>query len=48
MNKTLFTKEDIEKLKKNKNVAKVSEKAITYTFKFKRLFINEYIVRKLR
>lgn len=47
MSKILFTQEDIEKLKKNKNVSKVSEKAITYTFEFKRLFIDEYISGKL-
>lgn len=47
MSKILFTEEDIEKLKKNKNVSKVSEKAITYTFEFKRIFIDEYITGKL-
>ena len=47
MSKILFTEEDIKKLKKNKNVAKASEKSITYTFEFKRLFIYEYIAGKL-
>lgn len=47
MSKILLTEEDIEKLKKNKNVARASEKSITYTFEFKRLFIDEYIAGKL-
>lgn len=47
MSKILFTEEDIEDLKKNKNVARVSEKSITYTFEFKMLFIDEYIAGKL-
>ncbi|MBS6502173.1 MAG: hypothetical protein KH415_11185 [Clostridium sp.] len=47
MSKILFTEEDIEILKKNKNVARVSGKSITYTFEFERLFIDEYIARKL-
>ena len=47
MSKHLFTEKDIEILKNNKNVANVSTKAITYTFEFKRLFIDEYIKGKL-
>lgn len=47
MSKILFTEEDIEKLNKNKNVARASKKSITYTFEFKRLFIDEYIAGKL-
>lgn len=47
MSKILFTENDIEKLKMNKNVARVSNKSITYTFEFKRLFIDEYIAGKL-
>ena len=47
MSKILFTEKDIEKLKKNKNVARASKKSITYTFEFKRLFIDEYIAGKL-
>lgn len=47
MSKSLFIEEDIEKLKKNKNVARASEKFITYTFEFKRLFMDEYIAGKL-
>ncbi|HEY8891509.1 MAG TPA: HTH domain-containing protein [Clostridium sp.] len=35
------------KLQKNKNVLNVSEKAITYTDEFKRLFIDEYMSGKL-
>lgn len=47
MSKILFTEEDIENLKKNKNVARISKKSITYIFEFKRLFIDEYISGKL-
>lgn len=41
MSKKLFSNEDIEILSKNKYVKKVSEKGITYTDEFKRLFIAE-------
>lgn len=41
MSKKLFAKEDIQILSKNKYVKKVSEKGITYTDEFKRLFIAE-------
>lgn len=47
MSKILFTKEDIKKLKNNKNVLNVSEYAITYNYEFKILFIDEYIAGKL-
>jgi putative transposase len=47
MSKVVFNKEDITKLKNNKNVLKVSERAITYKYEFKILFINEYIAGKL-
>lgn len=46
MGRFLLTREDIEKLEKNKYVAKASETTITYTFEFKRLFIDEYIAGK--
>jgi putative transposase len=43
MSKNTFTPGEIKKLKKNPNVAKVSELAITYTDDFKRFFIEEYL-----
>lgn len=47
MSKIVFTKEDIRKLENNKNVLRVSERSITYTYEFKILFIEEYIGGKL-
>ncbi len=41
MSKKLFSHKDIEVLSKNKYVKNVSEKGITYTDEFKRLFITE-------
>ena len=41
MSKKLFSNYEIEILSKNKYVKKVSEKGITYTDEFKRLFIAE-------
>lgn len=41
MSKLLFSNKDIDILSKNKYVKKVSEKGITYTDEFKRLFIAE-------
>ena len=46
MSKKIFTKEEIEILSKNKFVKKVSEKGITYTDEFKRLFISENVKGK--
>ena len=43
MSKITFNKEAIEALKKNQYVFKVSEKSITYSDVFKRLFIEEYL-----
>jgi len=43
MSKILFTKEDIINLEKNNNIFRVSERSITYTDAFKRLFIEEYM-----
>jgi putative transposase len=43
MSKNTFTPAEIKKLKKNPNVAKVSELAITYTDEFKRTLIEEYL-----
>jgi transposase InsO family protein len=46
MSKITFDKETIEVLKKNPSVVKVSEKSITYSDDFKRLFIDEYLKGK--
>ena len=42
MSKIRFSKNEINKLSKNKYVLKVSDKAITYTNEFKIHFIAEY------
>ena len=47
MSKIVFTKEDIKKLENNKNVLRVSQHSITYSYEFKILFIDEYIAGKL-
>ncbi|MBC2459874.1 IS3 family transposase [Clostridium beijerinckii] len=47
MSKILFSKENIIKLEKNNNILRVSERSITYTNEFKRLFIEEYMAGKL-
>ena len=47
MSKITFNKEAIEALKKNQYVFKVSEKSITYSDVFKRLFIEEYLRERL-
>lgn len=47
MGKNYFTPEQVEQLKKNKYVKRVSEKAITYTEEFKEIFIKEYNTGKL-
>ena len=47
MSKILFTKENIKKLENNKNVLRVGELSITYTYEFKILFIDEYTAGKL-
>lgn len=41
MSNKIFTKEEVKILSKNKYVKTVSEKAITYTDEFKRIFIAE-------
>lgn len=41
MSKKIFTEEEIALLSKNKYVKKVSDKWITYTDEFKRIFIVE-------
>lgn len=42
MSSKLFTKEEIEVLANNKYIKSVSERSITYTNKFRRIFISEY------
>ena len=46
MSKITFDKATIELLKKNPYIAKISEKSITYSDEFKRLFIEEYLKGK--
>lgn len=46
MSKKLFSKTEQDHLSKNKYVTKVSDKSITYSDEFKRLFIDQYIEGK--
>ncbi|MCZ6944251.1 IS3 family transposase, partial [Bacillus mycoides] len=41
MTKKLFTEKEIQTLSKNPHVKSVSQKGITYTDEFKRIFIEE-------
>ena len=43
MSKKQFSPEEVEDLRNNPNVQRVSEKSITYTDAFKRAFIEEYL-----
>ena len=47
MGKNYLTAEQVEQLRQNKYVKKVSEKAITYTEEFKEVFLLEYNSGKL-
>jgi len=47
MSKKIFSDREVSRLAKNKNILKISNKSITYTFEFKRKFINEYKLGKL-
>lgn len=47
MSKIIFTKQEIETLQNNTNVARVSERAITYTDAFKHTFLDAYLAGKL-
>ena len=47
MSKKLFTEKEIQILSKNPYVKSVSEKGITYTDEFKRIFIEENEKRKI-
>ncbi|MEN1986297.1 IS3 family transposase [Paenibacillus hubeiensis] len=46
MSKKLFSKTEQDQLSTNKYVTKVSDKSITYSDEFKRLFINQYLEGK--
>lgn len=46
MSKIIFTLENIKILQNNPNVLKVSEKTITYSDEFKRVFIEDYLKGK--
>jgi transposase-like protein len=47
MSKKLFSDSEVKLLSKNKYVTKVSNKAITYSFEFKKRFVEEYNNGKL-
>lgn len=47
MSKKLFSDTEMKTLSKNKYVTKVSSKAITYSFEFKKRFVEEYKKGKL-
>ncbi|NFO97274.1 IS3 family transposase, partial [Clostridium botulinum] len=44
MSKITFSRETIEKLNRNPYVKRVSEKSITYSDEFKRMFIEKYLI----
>jgi transposase-like protein len=47
MSKKLFANTEVKLLSKNKYVVKVSNKSITYSFEFKKKFIEEYKLGKI-
>lgn len=47
MSKKIFSESEVRSLEKNKYVKRVSNKAITYSFEFKKKFIEEYKQGKL-
>jgi hypothetical protein len=47
MSKKLFSDKEVSKLAKNKNILKISNKSIAYSFEFKKKFIEEYNLGKL-
>lgn len=47
MSKKIFSDSEVRSLSKNKCVTKVSNKSITYSFEFKKRFIEEYNQGKL-
>ncbi|WP_242944267.1 IS3 family transposase [Clostridium botulinum] len=46
MSKITFSRETIEKLNRNPYVKRVSEKSITYSDEFKRMFIEKYLINR--
>lgn len=46
MSKVTFNEKTIKLLKKNPYITKISEKSITYSEEFNRLFIEEYLKGK--
>ncbi|MBY9079160.1 HTH domain-containing protein, partial [Paenibacillus sp. CGMCC 1.18879] len=46
MSKKLFSKAEQDQLSKNKYITKISDKAVTYSDEFKRLFIDQYMEGK--
>ena len=47
MSKITFSTDDIKILSQNPNILRISDRAITYSDKFKRHFIEEYLTGKL-
>ena len=46
MSKKFFSDKEVSRLAKNQNILKVSNKSITYSFEFKKKFIDEYKLGK--
>ena len=46
MSKKIFSDKEVSRLAKNQNILKVSNKSITYSFEFKKKFIDEYKLGK--
>ena len=46
MSKKIFPEKEIKILIKNKNISKISAKAIIYSLEFKKKFIEEYLKAK--
>ena len=46
MSKKNFSDKEVSRLAKNQNIFKVSNKSITYSFEFKKKFIDEYKLGK--
>ncbi|UUV18447.1 hypothetical protein NRK67_14305 [Fusobacteria bacterium ZRK30] len=42
MSKKLFSDKEVSKLAKNKNILKISNKSITYSFEFKKKFLEKF------
>ena len=48
MSKKLFSDSEVKLLSKSKYVTRISNKAITYSFEFKKRFVEEYNKGKLQ